>query len=975
MMEKRLITARKRHEHLQEQELEFKNKLKEKWRELAQKMESYIDTSCEYLSQTVHAAGDVTQIFSSILNSLQSEMKILSNSYKTLHHVNVKLQTPQQQQTSKSQSLEKVERKGSKEKTPKTRKVKNKKSDGQPIKHERKKRRQSPKTNNQYKEFNENFPSSMHRISQSLQYATSLNHALERCLEIGSLDSRKNSKIQRLMENLNEMIDSSSKEQQKQNDDDQHIATQIQHHVDALKDFQCLLSTDQKENIEITLFTEEEQTEDSDEKEQKGAEETEKQTSSTSSEQTTTTTTSTSTSAMKNNDQTQTRGAIETISIFKNLISPTTGKIPDEAIQIMKNIEQTSTMIFPSSKIETRKKKENQGNQGGSSNFNFFPLLLSPSVLIKKQMKTIRDDHHLLVDEILDRLVDVREPNVVKLTSIFLLSFRYFMNSDELLEKLIYRYCSVPSFDVSHLSVYKAHQLSIRLRTVVFIKSWLTHYKFIDFKNEKTIETLSNFLKHIVLFTGNQFIAKQLLKLLNAPTFSPPPPTPLPAATTTLDVNKQQHYLRSTSPRDKKSSTQQDHPSTEETAESKRKRLGRSFSTGSPMRHSFIDDMIKSKPPQSHSPCNSNNHPSSSSSSQQHNTLKDSNSSPQIDQNASAFASFTATTSSRTNNNNNNNDNNNAQFLFLSPNSFCILDCDCKLLAEQLTAFHFIQFKCIPEIELLQQRFSHEKAPHISNNSRLFNQLGGWILHQILTQDDLKIRVDILRHILSLCIRLYQLNNYNAVISIVAALNNSAIDRLRGTWCSAGRNVFILKEAFTNLTRDNFSLYRKELQSSSPPCIPFIGMFLTDLTYIEDGNPNFLDDGSLNFTGKFTKIANSVSQLLGFQDFSYPIDLQPNFRIVFERLKTLSEEQSYSHSETLEPRQFTYTIEKFEQLDSNESILAHEILSNIKNKIINDINDIAPLESEVSPELRDLNEKPMDRKRRKSIHRTSKINK
>lgn len=38
------------------------------------------------------------------------------------------------------------------------------------------------------------------------------------------------------------------------------------------------------------------------------------------------------------------------------------------------------------------------------------------------------------------------------------------------------------------------------------------------------------------------------------------------------------------------------------------------------------------------------------------------------------------------------------------------------------------------------------------------------------------------------------------------------------------------------------------LQSCDPPCVPYLGMYLTDLAFIEEGTPNYTEDGLVNFS-------------------------------------------------------------------------------------------------------------------------------
>lgn len=49
-------------------------------------------------------------------------------------------------------------------------------------------------------------------------------------------------------------------------------------------------------------------------------------------------------------------------------------------------------------------------------------------------------------------------------------------------------------------------------------------------------------------------------------------------------------------------------------------------------------------------------------------------------------------------------------------------------------------------------------------------------------------------------------------------------------------------------TDGRFRNMREALHRCDPPCIPYLGMYLTDLSFIEEGTPNFTDEGLLNFS-------------------------------------------------------------------------------------------------------------------------------
>ena len=60
---------------------------------------------------------------------------------------------------------------------------------------------------------------------------------------------------------------------------------------------------------------------------------------------------------------------------------------------------------------------------------------------------------------------------------------------------------------------------------------------------------------------------------------------------------------------------------------------------------------------------------------------------------------------------------------------------------------------------------------------------------------------------------------------------------------------------------------RTPCDSVNPPCIPYLGTYLTDLTFIDDGNPDEVD-GMINFF-KWSLTAGVIEDLSRFQQISY----------------------------------------------------------------------------------------------------------
>ncbi|GAA5851116.1 hypothetical protein JCM9279_000329 [Rhodotorula babjevae] len=166
-------------------------------------------------------------------------------------------------------------------------------------------------------------------------------------------------------------------------------------------------------------------------------------------------------------------------------------------------------------------------------------------------------------------------------------------------------------------------------------------------------------------------------------------------------------------------------------------------------------------------------------------------------------------------------------------------------LARQLTIMDGRLFQRITAQECLGKAWPKQfgnDAPNISAMIDMSNAVTRWVIETILSQDDLKKRASIIKHYVALAERCLSLNNFSTLIHIIAGLNSTPIHRLRRTWEAVSQKAMITLGALNNIMRPdkNYKEYRDILRKSAPPCVPFLGVYLTDWTFIGDGNADVL---------------------------------------------------------------------------------------------------------------------------------------
>ncbi|KAI8967027.1 ras guanine nucleotide exchange factor domain-containing protein [Mycotypha africana] len=188
------------------------------------------------------------------------------------------------------------------------------------------------------------------------------------------------------------------------------------------------------------------------------------------------------------------------------------------------------------------------------------------------------------------------------------------------------------------------------------------------------------------------------------------------------------------------------------------------------------------------------------------------------------------------------------------------------------------------------------------------NRVTTWVSDAILSQPEVKKRSAIIKYWVNVAERCRLFNNFNTCMAILSAFDNSAIGRLKRTWELVGARTNHVLSHIRKLmgANRNFNQYRAIIHSVNPPCIPFLGIYLQDLTFIEDGNPNLLKTSKdlINFA-KRAKTAEVIREIQQYQTIGYYLRTVPEIQqfIVASLQSARDEEVLYKESLKIEPKE------------------------------------------------------------------------
>jgi son of sevenless-like protein len=242
--------------------------------------------------------------------------------------------------------------------------------------------------------------------------------------------------------------------------------------------------------------------------------------------------------------------------------------------------------------------------------------------------------------------------------------------------------------------------------------------------------------------------------------------------------------------------------------------------------------------------------------------------------------------------------------------------------ARQLTLVMSDLFKAIRSSELVDASWTKEhkkenSSPNLLRMSRYETKLTNWIRHTIVFTENFEERVALCSRLVDIMEELIGLNNFAALFAFNAAFQSSQVFRLKSTMkeLTPKRKQILEEISHVASTDKGYKHYRERLRSINPPCVLFVGMYLTWIVFIKDGNEGKVRGKPENFINfkKRRMIANILQEIQQYQNTPYCLKAEGSIQeylqshdVRGEMGDNQFEDYLYDQSVEIEPRDQPY---------------------------------------------------------------------
>jgi len=201
------------------------------------------------------------------------------------------------------------------------------------------------------------------------------------------------------------------------------------------------------------------------------------------------------------------------------------------------------------------------------------------------------------------------------------------------------------------------------------------------------------------------------------------------------------------------------------------------------------------------------------------------------------------------------------------------------------------------------KKHKEQKSPNVLAMIRNFNKISNWAVREIISRTEQSQRIAVLKHFIQITYECLNLHNLNGVLELCSTLESAAVYRLRRTWQALPKDVSDMFEEIHKLcaAENNYKLLRDKVRRVTPPSIPHLGGFLTELTFLEDSSEDQTEGNLINFN-KLRKIAVTILELQSYQSVCHCFTAIPEIQTYLSNVEEITDQVAYELSLKAEPR-------------------------------------------------------------------------
>eukprot|EP01102_Stenamoeba_stenopodia_P019884 TRINITY_DN7603_c0_g1_i1.p1 TRINITY_DN7603_c0_g1~~TRINITY_DN7603_c0_g1_i1.p1 ORF type:complete len:929 (-),score=165.64 TRINITY_DN7603_c0_g1_i1:115-2901(-) len=265
------------------------------------------------------------------------------------------------------------------------------------------------------------------------------------------------------------------------------------------------------------------------------------------------------------------------------------------------------------------------------------------------------------------------------------------------------------------------------------------------------------------------------------------------------------------------------------------------------------------------------------------------------------------------------------------------LEYPAEVIAAQLTLVEWNMFQKIVPVEFYSGSWlkrNKVSATNLTNMAKFFNQVSYWVSTEIVRAWHIspKRQLSVVKRFLKIAEELQKLNNFDCLMAILSGLSNASISRLKHMWELLPENYADARKRLEEFMRPqaNFKNYRDFLATKPKevPCIPYLAIYLRDIIFINDGNPDYLEEGVINLE-KMILLGSRIQEVLSIVSIPYST-LQPDVSLkhFLINLKPWDEEELYSQSLVCEPLRGASVLTAIPEEEEEEAATETSSVSN-----------------------------------------------